>query len=227
MSITDTPYRAPGVLAAEIATVDHLSNGRINVGVGSGWMPEEFAAASAAHIFPKRHQHVRETIEIMPVAPSSVLTGQAVSSTLSTLFSCSLVIVVALLVGFRPAADAVAWLWFGGLLALLVLATTWLAIFFGLLAKTSEGAGAFSYLLLLLIFISPSFVPTDSMTPWLRSVAQHQPMTPIIEAMRSLLTEGTPGPHVWAAFAWAAGILVASSTLALGVYRRSTPVAVS
>jgi alkanesulfonate monooxygenase SsuD/methylene tetrahydromethanopterin reductase-like flavin-dependent oxidoreductase (luciferase family) len=65
MSITDTPYRAPGVLAAEIATVDHLSNGRINVGVGSGWMPEEFAAASASHIFPRRHQHVRETIEIM------------------------------------------------------------------------------------------------------------------------------------------------------------------
>ena len=65
MSITDTPYRAPGVLAAELATVDHLSNGRLNVGVGAGWMPEEFAAASATHIFPKRHKHVRETIEIM------------------------------------------------------------------------------------------------------------------------------------------------------------------
>src|SRR6201993_2772483 len=65
MSIIDTPFRAPGVLAAEIATVDHLSNGRVNVGVGSGWMPEEFAAASVSHIFPKRHQHVRETIEIM------------------------------------------------------------------------------------------------------------------------------------------------------------------
>ncbi|MGQ4807220.1 F420-dependent glucose-6-phosphate dehydrogenase [Candidatus Entotheonellaceae bacterium PAL068K] len=64
MSITDTPYRAPGVFAAEVATVDHLSNGRLNVGVGAGWMPEEFAAASATHIFPKRHTHVRETIEI-------------------------------------------------------------------------------------------------------------------------------------------------------------------
>lgn len=65
MSITDTPYRAPGVLAAELATVDHLSNGRLNVGLGAGWMPEEFAAASASHIFPKRNKHVRETIEIM------------------------------------------------------------------------------------------------------------------------------------------------------------------
>jgi alkanesulfonate monooxygenase SsuD/methylene tetrahydromethanopterin reductase-like flavin-dependent oxidoreductase (luciferase family) len=64
MSITDTPFRSPGVFAAECATIDHLSNGRLNVGVGSGWMPEEFAAASASHIFPRRHQHVRETIEI-------------------------------------------------------------------------------------------------------------------------------------------------------------------
>ncbi|WAL67740.1 LLM class flavin-dependent oxidoreductase [Amycolatopsis cynarae] len=65
MSIIDTPFRAPGVLAAELATIDHLSNGRLNVGVGAGWMPEEFAAASASHIYPKRHKHVRETIEIM------------------------------------------------------------------------------------------------------------------------------------------------------------------
>jgi ABC-2 type transport system permease protein len=95
-----------------------------------------------------------------------------------------------------------------------LLATTWLAMFFGLLAKTVEGAGAFSYILILLIFISPSFVPTDSMRPWLRGFAENQPMTPIIETMRSLLTEGTPGPEIWVALAWAAGILVVSYTLA-------------
>jgi alkanesulfonate monooxygenase SsuD/methylene tetrahydromethanopterin reductase-like flavin-dependent oxidoreductase (luciferase family) len=65
MSIIDTPYRAPGVLAAELATIDHLSKGRLNVALGAGWMPEEFAAASAGHIFPRRHQHLRETIEIL------------------------------------------------------------------------------------------------------------------------------------------------------------------
>lgn len=65
MSIIDTPYRSPGVLATELATIDHLAGGRLNVGVGSGWMPEEFAAASATHLYPRRHAHVRETIEIM------------------------------------------------------------------------------------------------------------------------------------------------------------------
>ena len=53
----------PKQLAAEFATVDHLCNGWLNVGVGAGWMPEEFAAASASHIFPKRHTHVRATLE--------------------------------------------------------------------------------------------------------------------------------------------------------------------
>ncbi|MGQ0464973.1 MAG: LLM class flavin-dependent oxidoreductase [Sporichthyaceae bacterium] len=65
MSIIDTPYRAPGVLAAELATQDHLCNGRLNVGVGAGWMPEEFEAASVGHLYDRRHAHVRETIEIM------------------------------------------------------------------------------------------------------------------------------------------------------------------
>jgi len=65
VSIIDTPYRAPGVLAAEIGTWDHLAGGRINVGVGTGWMPEEFEAASATHIYDKRNKHVIETIEIM------------------------------------------------------------------------------------------------------------------------------------------------------------------
>ncbi|RLA49240.1 MAG: LLM class flavin-dependent oxidoreductase [Gammaproteobacteria bacterium] len=64
-SIIVTPYRAPAVLAAELATVDQLSGGRLNVGVGTGWMKEEFQAANAAHIFAKKNKHVRETIEVM------------------------------------------------------------------------------------------------------------------------------------------------------------------
>ena len=112
---------------------------------------------------------------------------------------------------------------FAVLLILFILATTWLAIFFGLAAKTAEGAGAFSYILFLLIFISPSFVPTDSMAPWLQSFAENQPLTPIVDTIRSLLTDGAPGPRFWVAVAWAVGILVVCYTLALVAYRRSDP----
>jgi ABC-2 type transport system permease protein len=210
---------AIGQQTGSIEYVDFITPGVIIMTVASG------IAYAAVRLSTDLQKGIISRFRTMPVAPSSVLTGQALSSTLSNLFSCFLVIVVALLVGFRPEADTAAWLSFVGLLVLFTLATTWLAMFFGLLAKSVEGAGAFSYILLLLIFISPSFVPTDSMKPWLRGFAENQPMTPIIETMRSLLTDGTPGPDVWAAVAWAAGILVVFYTLALGIYRRTAPVA--
>ena len=214
-------YVFGGALGAQTGSIDYvdfITPGVVIMTVTSG------IAYAALRLSTDLQKGIISRFRTMPVAPSSVLSGQALSSTLSNLFSCSLVIGVALLVGFRPAADAAAWLLFCGLLVLFTLATTWLAMFFGLLAKTAEGAGAFSYILLLLILIGPSFVPTDSMSPWLRGFAKNQPMTPIIETMRSLLTDGTPGPDVWAAVTWAAGILVVSYTLALGIYRRSEPV---
>jgi ABC-2 type transport system permease protein len=155
----------------------------------------------------------------MPVAPSSILAGQVASSTVSNLVSSLLVLAVAFAVGFRSDAGAGEWLIFAALLVLFTLATTWLAIFFGLLAKTVEGAGAFSYILILLLFISPAFVPTDSMTPILRRFADNQPMTPVIETMRSLLTTGTTGGSVWAAVAWCVGILVAMYLASLWIYQ--------
>jgi ABC-2 type transport system permease protein len=209
---------ALGQQTGSIEYVDFIAPGVVIMTVTSG------IAYAAVRLSTDLQKGIISRFRTMPVTPSSVLSGQALSSTLSNLFSCLLVVAVALLVGFRPAADTGAWLAFCGLLVLFTLATTWLAMFFGLLARTVEGAGAFSYILLLLIFISPSFVPTDSMRPWLRGFAENQPMTPIIETMRSLLTDGVAGPHIWAALAWAAGILVVSYALAVGLYRRSAPV---
>lgn len=199
--------------------VDFITPGVVVMTVTSG------IAYAAVRLSSDPQKGIISRFRTMPVAPSSVLSGQALSSTLSNLFSCGLVIAVALLVGFRPEAGVAAWLGFCALLTLFTLATTWLAMFFGLLAKSVEGAGALSYLLLLLlIFISPSFVPTGSMTPVLRGFAEHQPLTPIVETMRSLLTRGTAGPDIWAAPTWAGVILAVSYALALGIYRRGAPV---
>ena len=158
----------------------------------------------------------------MPVASSSILGGHALSSVLSNLFSVVLVMIVAFLVGFRSDAGIAEWLIFTGILVLFTLATTWLAIVFGLLAKSAEGAGAFSYILLLLLFISSAFTPTDKMNPVLRAFADHQPMTPIIETMRSLLINGSAGESAWLAVAWCAGLLVVSYLLALRIYKNKT-----
>lgn len=158
----------------------------------------------------------------MPVAPSSILSGQAASSTLSNLFSSLLVLAVAFAVGFRTSAGLTEWLLFAALLTLFTLATTWMAVYFGMRAKSAEGAGSFSYILMLLIFLSPSFVPTSSMTSVLRGFAENQPFTPIIETMRSLLTNGTAGDKMWLALSWSAGILALFYVLSIRAYKKKS-----
>lgn len=158
----------------------------------------------------------------MPIAPSSILGGHAVSSVLSNLFSVLMVMLVSFLVGFRSGAGIVEWLIFTAVLLLFTTAMTWLAIVFGLLAKSAEGSAAFSYILMLLIFVSSAFIPASSMNSKLGAFANHQPMTPIVETMRSLLVDGSAGPEIWTAIAWCAALLVVSYLLALRIYRNKT-----
>jgi ABC-2 type transport system permease protein len=207
---------ALGHQTGSIKYVDFITPGIIVMTVISG------IAYAAFRLNTDIQKGIINRFRTMPVAPSSILSGQALSSTLSNLFSSVLVLAVAFAIGFRSSAGLVQWLLFAGLVALLTLATTWMAIFFGLWAKSAEGAGSFSYILLLLIFISPSFVPTSSMTPVLRGFAENQPFTPIIETMRSLLTTGTTGNKSWLALVWSAGILVVMYALAIRQYKRKT-----
>lgn len=206
-----------GALGQQTGSVDYVSfitPGIIIMTVISG------IAYAAFRLNVDIQKGIINRFRTMPVAPSSILSGQAASSALSNMFSSLLVLLVAFLVGFRSHAGWFEWLVFTALVALFTLATTWMAIFFGLLAKSAEGAGSFSYILMLLIFISPSFVPTGSMTPFLRGFAENQPLTPIIETMRSLVTSGTPGDSVWIALAWCIGILVVFYAGSLRLYRR-------
>ena len=198
-SVSYINFIVPGIVVMTVISGISYAAVRLNIDVQSG---------------------IINRFRTMPVAPSSILGGQVASSTLSNLFSSMLVFLVAFAIGFRSQAGGMGWLIFAGLLVLFTLATTWLAIFFGLLAKSTEAAGAFSYVLLLLIFISPSFVPTASMTPFLRGFAEHQPLTPVVETMRSLLIDGTAGPHVWTAIAWILVVLVVSYLLSVAVYKR-------
>lgn len=179
-------------------------------------------AYAAVRLSMDMQKGIINRFKTMPVASSSILGGHAASSTLSNLFSSLLVLLVAFLIGFRSGAGIIEWLTFVGILILFTLATTWLAILFGLLAKTMEGAGAFSYILLLLIFISSGFTPVDKMEPALRWFAENQPMTPIIETLRSLLTNGSIGSSAGTALIWCVGLLVVSYLLALRVYKHKT-----
>jgi ABC-2 type transport system permease protein len=130
------------------------------------------------------------------------------------------VVLVALLMGFRSSAGLAAWLAVAGILTLFTLALTWIAVIPGLSAKSVDGASAFSYPLIFLPFISSAFVPTATMPGPVRAFAENQPVTSIVNAIRNLFTQQPVGTDIWIALGWCVGILVVAYAFAMSVYRR-------
>ena len=121
------------------------------------------------------------------MARSSILIGHAVGSLIRNSIAATLVFLAAMVIGFRPDASPVEWLAVTGLLTLVIFALTWIAIIFGLLAKSADAAAAVAFVLMFLPYISSAFVPVNTLPQWLHAYALHQPITPIIETIRSLL----------------------------------------
>jgi ABC-2 type transport system permease protein len=140
----------------------------------------------------------------------------------ANLISLVIVVGVALLMGFRSGAGVLAWLAVAGILGLFTLALTWIAVIAGLSAKTAEGAGAFSYPLIFLPFISSAFVPTDTMPGPVEAFAEHQPVTSIVNTIRDLLAQQPVGDDIWPALAWCVGLLAIAYAFAIATYRRKT-----
>jgi ABC-2 type transport system permease protein len=113
-----------------------------------------------------------------------------------------------------------AWTAVAGLLILFTLALTWIAVIAGLSASTVEGAGAFSYPLIFLPFISSAFVPTDTMPGPVRAFAENQPVTSIVNTIRDLFAQQPVGNDLWIALAWSLGLLLVAYTLAMATYHR-------
>jgi ABC-2 type transport system permease protein len=122
--------------------------------------------------------------------------------------------------GFRSGAGPLEWLAVVGILILFTLALTWLAVIPGLSAKSPDGAGAFSYPLVFLPFISSAFVPTNTMPGPVRAFAEHQPVTSIVNTIRHLFAQQPVGSGIWTALAWMIGIAVVAYVFAMLIYHR-------
>lgn len=156
----------------------------------------------------------------MDVSGAAVLVGHVVASLARNVASTTLVLGVAFLIGFRPNASTTDWLLAAGTLVLFILAMSAVSAMVGLLAKTPEGAGGFTFFVTFLPYPSSAFVPVDTMPSWVQGFAENQPITPVIETLRSLLI-GTPaGSNPPLAVAWCVAILVVSTLLAGVLFRR-------
>jgi ABC-2 type transport system permease protein len=179
-------------------------------------------AYTAFRLFMDMSSGIVERFQSMPIARSSVLWAHVLTSLVACLVSVVVVVAVALMMGFRSGAGVLAWLAIAGILTLFTLALTWLAVIAGLSAKTVDGASAFSYPIIFLPFISSAFVLTATMPGPVRAFAEHQPVTPIVNAIRDLYTQQQVSTDIWIALAWCLGLLVVAYALAMSVYRRKT-----
>src|SRR5215204_1507162 len=194
--------------------VNYLLPGILLITIASG------IAYTAYRLFMDMQRGIFERFHSMPIARSAPLWGHVLTSLVSNAISVIVIILVALIMGFRSSAGILSWLAVAGILALFTLALTWVAAIAGLSAKSVDGAGAFAYPLIFLPFISSAFVPTESMPSVVRIFAENQPVTAIVEAIRALLYGQPVGNNIWIALAWCLGIMLVAYVFAMRVYKK-------
>ncbi|MFG3065062.1 ABC transporter permease [Streptomyces sp. NPDC048231] len=145
----------------------------------------------------------------MAIHRSSILFGHVVGSVLQTIISVVLVGAIGVAMGFRSTdATILEGLAAFGLLTLVALAFTWIAVGMGMGSPNAEAASNNAMPLILLPLISSAFVPLDSMPGWFQPIAEYQPFTPAIETLRGLLLGTEIGNNWWIALAWCLALTV-------------------
>jgi ABC-2 type transport system permease protein len=203
-----------GAISSRGEYVDYVVPGAILLCAAYG------AAQTAVGVAADHNEGIVTRLKTMPVASGTVLIGHVVASLARNGIATLAVIGVALLLGFTPNAGLGGWLLALALLAWFVLAVTWLAVAVGLLAPNAEAASGFTFFILFVPYLSSAFVPVNTLPGGLQGIAEHQPVTPVIETLRGLLTNGPT--DAWpAAVAWSTGILLVGALAAIALFRRS------
>lgn len=211
-----------GALQVGTAYVQYATPGVILLCAGYG------AANTAIAVQQDSSGGIIDRFRSMPIASATFLVGHVVASVVKNFVMTAITLGVAFMIGFRADAGAAQWLAAAAILSLYVLAITWAATFVGVLVRSPDAAGAFAFVMLLLPYASSAFVPPETMPAWLRGFAEHQPVTPVIESLRGLLTgmgsDGAPvvglDSTVWLAVAWTAGIAVVFLTASAAAFAR-------
>lgn len=177
------------------------------------------AATTSVSIQVDMKTGIIDRFRSMNVSRTCVLGGQVTASVMRNILSTILVILVAMLIGFRPSAGLLEW----GLIALLLLAYTiaftWAALFFGLIAKTAESASVFGFVALLLPYLSSAFVPIETMPQALQVFARYQPFTPITDALRALTFGVVDKTAIILSIVWIAGAGLVAYAASLAAYK--------
>lgn len=169
-----------------------------------------------------RTQGLIERLRSLPMARSAVLMGRTLSDLVRNVFVVALMLAVGVAVGFRVQTDVGNLLLALGLLLVFGFALSWIFALIGLSVNGAETAQAASFpIMMILVFASSAFVPTDTMPDWLQVWADHQPVSVTVNAVRALVLGGPWGTDALISLAWSAGILLVFVPLAVRRYRRN------
>jgi ABC transporter DrrB family efflux protein len=165
---------------------------------------------------------VIDRLKSMPMARSAVLAGRLVADTIRMFITIVIVVGVGYAVGFRFENGV------GLAIAMIVLATVFglaiccISAYTGLAIGDEESVQAFGLVWLFpLTFLSSAFVPIPSMPGWLQAFANNQPVTYVINVMRSMALGGPIAADLWKSIAWLAGIFIVFAPLAVRAYKRA------
>jgi ABC-2 type transport system permease protein len=159
----------------------------------------------------------------LPMSNGALVGGHIAADLVRNIISGIIIVLMGFLVGFRPNATLGEWAMVFGLAMLFTLAISWLSAILGLLVKSLEAAQWMGFVVIFpLTFVSSAFVPTDTMPPALQAFAENQPLTQVINAIRSWLV-GTPmNGAAWKATVWCVGIIVVSVPITTWLFKRRT-----
>jgi ABC-2 type transport system permease protein len=204
----------PGTHGGRTAYAAYVAPGIILMAVAAA------AQGTAIAVAQDMTEGIIARFRTMAVSRSSVLTGHVVGATIQTMIGVAIVTGAAIAVGFRPRANAAAWLAALGVILLLTFAITWLCVGLGLSAKSVETASNSPMFLTLLPFLGSGFVPTSSLPTGLRWFAEYQPFTPVNETLRGLLTGTKIGDNLVITIAWCVGVAAVSYVWSRRLYER-------
>ncbi|WP_328719697.1 ABC transporter permease [Streptomyces sp. NBC_00247] len=190
-----------------------------------------FATAGAgAGIADDMHKGLIDRFRSLPMARGAVLTGRTIADLVQTTLTVLVLVVVALLVGWRIHNGVPKAIGAFGLLLLLGYAFSWIGALIGLSVRTPEAATSGGLIWLFPVtFISNAFVDSSQMASWLQPIADWNPFSATVQACRKLFgnpgvspSDAWPMQHpVWASLIWSAVIIVVFRTLSVRKYRRA------
>jgi ABC transporter DrrB family efflux protein len=188
-----------------------------------------FAGMGAATaIAEDLEQGVVDRMRSLPIPRSAVLTGRAVADTVVLVWSLAITIAIGFLVGFRINGSVSDALLAFGLCLVFGFAFEWVFLYLGLTARTAQAAQGMALLVFPLTFVSSAYVPVATMPGWMQVVADHQPITYMVDAVRSLtqgeaaeVLLGHPASYdVGRSLLWTVAIVAVFAPLAVARYRK-------